>query len=58
MIRVWTPAEPEDERPAPLRGLVEHVRLGRQHPFDGGPELLAFLETAVLAPPRERRTDV
>jgi len=57
VIRVWTPAEPEDESPAPLRGLVEHVRLGRQHPFDGGGELLAFLETAVLAPTQERKAD-
>lgn len=57
MIRVWRPAEPEDESPAPLRGLVEHVRLGRQHSFDGGVELLAFLEDAVLEPSRERKPD-
>ena len=57
MIRVWRPAEPEDESTAPLRGLVEHVRLGRQHSFDGGGDLLAFLEDAVLAPTQERRTD-
>jgi len=57
VIRVWTPAEPEREGPAALRGLVEHVRLGEQRPFDGGPELIAFLEASVVAPSQERRSD-
>ncbi len=56
MIRVWTPAEPDREGPAALRGLVEHVRLGEQRPFDGGRELIAFLEAAV-APSQERRSN-
>ena len=58
VIRVWTPAEPEQDGASGLRGHVEHVRLGERRPFDGGPELLAFLETATTAPARERGADV
>lgn len=55
VVRVWTPAEPEHEDAQPLRGLVEHVRLGEQRRFDGAADLLAFLEAAVVASTRERR---
>lgn len=58
VIRVWTPAEPEHDGASGLRGLVEHVRLGERRPFDGGTELLAFLETAVTVPTQERGSDV
>jgi hypothetical protein len=56
VIRVWTPAEPDHGQRGDLHGLVEHVRLGEQRPFDGGGELLAFLAAAV-APMTERSSD-
>src|SRR6185437_3647788 len=50
VIRLWRPAEPEHDGAGRLRGVVECVRLGEHRPFDGGAELLAFLETAVTTP--------
>lgn len=57
VIRVWTPGEPEVDGSHALHGLVEHVRAGKRHAFDGGSELLAFLERTVAAPTQERRSD-
>jgi hypothetical protein len=48
VIRIWTPAEPDDDPEAVLlRGFAEHVRSSERIVFVGGSELVAFLETTV-----------
>lgn len=45
MIRMWTPAERDDDPERyRLRGVVEHVGTGKRDAFRGAGELLAFLE--------------
>jgi len=51
LVRVWTPAEghPGAEPPR-LRGVVEHVTTRRSRPFQGEPDLLAFIEDCLQEP--------
>jgi hypothetical protein len=51
LVRVWTPAEghPASE-PQRLRGVVEHVATRRSRPFQGEPDLLAFIEDCLREP--------
>ncbi len=52
VIRVWTPAEQEDEgQPRNLRGLIEHVRFDERCTFEDGNQLLAVLQTALERQP-------
>jgi hypothetical protein len=48
VIRIWTPAEPEDDPEGVLlRGFAEHVRSSERIIFVGSSELVAFLEITV-----------
>jgi hypothetical protein len=51
LVRVWTPAadHPAAEPPR-LRGVVEHVATRRSRPFQGEPDLLAFIEDCLQEP--------
>jgi hypothetical protein len=54
VVRLWVPAEDEQEPAEPLHGVLERVESAEATPFSGGEQLLQLLRAGIAADPDGR----
>jgi hypothetical protein len=54
VVRLWIPAEDEQEAAEPLRGILERVGAADSTPFRGGEQLLQLLRAGLAVDPDGR----